>query len=578
MRKKSFNLLFTFITCLVVISSVEITYAQGPDFTAVVASDKVAQNTVFDITFELRNAQGGNFQPPAFENFKIVAGPSTSSSTMIMNGQMSQSISWSYSLLAIQVGKFTIGPAKVAAGRKLLSTKPLTIEVVKSKANAGSGITATGRENVLLVASLDSTSYYPGQQIILQYKLLFNQNVQSVNVLSEDDYADFFIQNFGNFNRQSTMENVNGVHYTSRVMKALALFAHQSGTYTIDPMIMDVGLEAPFSEQRGFFSMRSMDVAKASSAPLTVHILPLPPGAPPTFSGAVGKYIIKGTPGQTDITTDDAFTITVEITGDGDGKRWDPPAPVIDGDFEIYDPRIVEDKMTDDKDHITHHRTIEYQMIPREPGHYKVVIPLIYFNPKTLKYETARSDTVKLNVTQGLNNGKKTTIAAEPEVPLQLRKVRNITTDDRFWMSIPHLFLFGLILSGSCWGMFVSYKRKREDAIPAEEKIRIAAVRYARLQLDILQTSSPNISDKEFFERATEIFYKFLSDKLSIPPSDLDQGKLQFYLDKSAVTDSVKSAVSKFFDQCLSVRYGAIPGGKSRDQMQAEIRDFIAVL
>ncbi|MFZ1678281.1 MAG: BatD family protein [Saprospiraceae bacterium] len=578
MRKKSFNLLFAYLTCLVVFCCVENSLAQDPVFAAAVASDKVAQNTVFDITFELRNAQGGNFQPPTFENFKVVAGPSTSSSTMIMNGQMSQSISWSYSLLAIQVGKFTIGPAKVAAGRKLLSTKPVTIEVVKSKVNSGSGITATGKENVLLVASLDSTSYYPGQQIILQYKLLFNQNVQSVNVLSEDDYADFFIQNFGNFNRQSTMENVKGVHYTSRVMKAVALFAHQSGTYTIDPMIMDVGLEAPFSEQRGFFSMRSMDVTKASSAPLTVHILPLPPGAPPTFSGAVGKYTIKGTPGQTDMTTDDAFTITVEITGDGDGKRWDPPAPVVDGDFEIYDPRIVEDKMTDDQDHITHHRTIEYQMIPSVPGHYKVVIPLIYFNPKTLKYETASSDTIKLNVTQGTNSGKKTTIAAAPEAPPQLRKVRNIITDDRFWQSIPHLFLFGLILSGSFWGMFVTYKRRREDAIPEDEKLRIAAVRNARLQTDALQMSSSNTSDKEFFERATEIFYKFLADKLSIPLSDLDQGKLQFYLDKSGVADAVKTDVTKFFEQCLSVRYGAIPGGKSRDQMLTAIRNFVEVL
>lgn len=556
----------------------ESSLAQDPVFAAAVASDKVAQNTVFDITFELRNAQGGNFQPPTFENFKVVAGPSTSSSTMIMNGQMSQSMSWSYSLLATHEGTFTIGSAKVAAGRKLLSTRPLTIEVVKAKPNTGSGIAATGKENVLLVASLDSTSYYPGQQIILQYKLLFNQNVQSVNVLSEDDYADFFIQNFGNFNRQSTMENIRGVHYTSRVMKAVALFAHQSGTYTIEPMIMDVGLEAPFSEQRGFFSMRSMDVVKAASEPLTVKILPLPPGAPAAFSGAVGQYSVKGTPGQTEITTDDAFTITVQITGDGDGKRWDPPAPVVDGDFEIYDPRIVEDKMTDDQDHITHHRTIEYQMIPRAPGHYKVVIPLIYFNPRTLKYQTASTDTIKLNVTQGTSGGKNITVAAVPETPNQLRKIRNIMTDDRFWTSIPHLFLFGLLLSGSCWGMIVSFRRKREDAIPADEKIRIAAVRNARHQIDALQNSSSNISDKEFFERATELFYKFLCDKLSIPPSDLDQGKLQFYLDKNGVPDSVKTSVSKFFEQCLSVRYGAIPGGKSRDQMLAEIRNFIDVL
>jgi len=487
-------------------------------------------------------------------------------------------MSWSYTLLATKEGKFTIGSAKVGAGRKLLSTRPLAMEVLKSKGASGTGITTTGKEKLLLVAELDSTTYFPGQQIILRYKLFFNQNVESVSLLTEEDYADFFIQPLSNFSRQSKLEIVNGVQYTSRIIKGLALFAHQSGTYTIDPMVMDVGLESPFAEKRGFFSLKRMEVSNVSSAARTIHILPLPPGAPSAFSGAVGQYVVKGRPGQTNITTDDAFTFSVQIEGDGDAKRWDPPTPVVNGDFEIYDPRITEDKMTDDQDHITHHRTIEYQMIPREPGQYKVVIPLIYFNPKTLKYQTASTDTIRLNVTKGINNGKRSNIAVAPETPGQLRKIRNITTDDRFWASIPHLFLFGLLLSGTCWGMFVSYKRKHEDLIPAEEKVRLASVRHARLHMDELQLNSSNLSDKVFFEKATEIFYRFLSDRLSIPSSDLDQDKLRFYLDKNNVPDEVNAGVIKFFEQCLSVRYGGIPGGRSREEMLSEIRKFTDLL
>lgn len=578
MRKESFNLHSAYIICLFIFSCLQTGYAQAPEFTAAAAGDKVVQNTTFDVRFELRNAEGSNFQPPSFENFKVLAGPSTSSSTMIMNGQVSRSISWSYTLLAIKEGKFTIGPAKVAAGRKLLTTRPLTMEVLKSKGTSGTGITTTGKEKVLLVAELDSTTYFPGQQITLIYKLLFNQNVESVNLLAEDDYADFFIQPLSNFSRQSKMEIVNGVQYTSRIMKALALFPHQSGTYTIDPMVMDIALEAPFAEKRGFFSMRNVEMTNVASAARTIHILPLPPGAPSSFSGAVGQYTVKGRPGQTDITTDDAFTISVEIVGDGDAKRWDPPTPVVNGDFEIYDPHIIEDKMTDNQDHITHHRTIEYQMIPREPGQYKVVIPLTYFNPKILKYQTANTDTITLNVTKGINNGKRSNVAVAPETPRQLRNVRSITTDDRFWVSIPHLFLFGLILSGTCWGMFVSFKRKREDLIPAQEKVRLAAVRNARVQMDGLQLNSSNLSDKVFFEKATEIFYKFLSDRLAIPSSDLDQDKLRFYLDKNNVPGEVKASVIQFFEQCLSVRYGGIPGGKSREEMLAEVRKFTELL
>ena len=555
-----------------------ISQAQDPVFRAVVSSNQVVQNTVFEIQFELRNARGDNFQPPTFENFKVVGGPATSSQTMIVNGEVSRSQSWSYSLLAVKEGNHTIGPATIAAGRKVLTTRPVIIDVLEAKSASSTGQVTTGQEKVILLADLDTTTYYPGQQIILRYKLLFNENIQSVTTLNEDDYSDFFIQNFSSFSHQSSMENLNGATYTGRVIKGLALFAHQSGAFTIDPMILDVAVEAPFPEKRGFFTMRSLESIKVASSPKTINIIPLPSGAPTSFSGAVGQYSVTGRPGLTEITTDDAFTMRLEIKGNGDSRRWDPPSPVVDGDFEIYEPRIVDDKMVDESEHITHLRTIEYQIIPRQPGQYKVVIPLTYFDPLTRKYETVSSDTIRLHVTQGSNLSGRPQIKEETEVPGELRKIRNITTDDRFWLSIPHLFLFGLIVSGSFWGAWVSFKRRRENLIPEEVKIRSAATRHARKQLDELHSASDTISSKEFFERATEIYYKFLSDKLNIPPANLDLDKFPFYLEKENIAGETKERIIRFFDQCLSVRYGGIPGGRTKEEMLAEIRTIIDLL
>jgi hypothetical protein len=89
-RKKSFKLLLILLSSLFLLTGVEYVHAQTPEFIAQVSSDKVVENTVFNIQFELRNAAGGDFQPPTFENFKVVGGPSTSSSTMIINGQVSR--------------------------------------------------------------------------------------------------------------------------------------------------------------------------------------------------------------------------------------------------------------------------------------------------------------------------------------------------------------------------------------------------------------------------------------------------------------------------------------------------------
>jgi hypothetical protein len=89
---------------------------------------------------------------------------------------------------------------------------------------------------------------------------------------------------------------------------------------------MSVGISAPFSGIQGFFTMRRMENAKVASDPLQINVLPLPNNAPLTFHGAVGKYTLKTFPGAQAITTDDALTFQIELRGDGDSKRWDPPS------------------------------------------------------------------------------------------------------------------------------------------------------------------------------------------------------------------------------------------------------------
>src|SRR6187549_2255085 len=283
-------------------------FSQSPVFTASVSSSKVEQHTVFEVMFELQNATSNDFLPPSFEDFKVVGGPSVGSSTMIVNGAVSQSQSWSYAVLATKQGTFTIGPASVVAGRKKLFSKPVTIAVGAPNKSNQQGSSTSSKDPVILKAELDASTYYPGQQIVLTYRLLFNENVQTVSTLVEDDYADFFVQNFGDFSREATFENVNGIQYTSRILKSMALFAHQSGTYTITPMRMSVGINAPFPGNQGFFNMRRIQDIDVGSEPVTVTILPLPDGAPVSYTGAVGQYQLSTVGGQTNITTDEALT------------------------------------------------------------------------------------------------------------------------------------------------------------------------------------------------------------------------------------------------------------------------------
>ena len=573
-RFRQYLLIFFFFNV-----ALHLALAQEPVFKASVSDTHLAQNSVFQIQFELQNASGADYQPPSFQNFKVVGGPSVGSSTMIVNGVVSRSQSWSYTLLAPKSGTFTIGPATIVAGRKKISTNTITIEVVATKDVPSYGSPKGAREPVILRADVDAKQYYPGQQIILTYRLLFRENVQTVSTLNEDDYADFFIQNFSDFSREATLENINGQQYTSRIIKSMALFAHQSGAYTIDPMIMSVGINAPFPGNQGFFSMRRIQDVQVASEPLTINILPLPPGAPTSFSGAVGQYQMKVVPGKTNITTDEAFSFQVEITGNGDARRWDVPAPVASGDFDTYEPKILEDKVFDAGAEVSHLRSIAYQMIPLTPGDYTVFVPLSYFDPNTKKYLTITSDTMTIHVTQGTGVRPDSLAYSDTtSLPQQLMPARTIWLKDKFWMSIPHLLLFGMFLSGAGLGLAQVVRRRRDSLIPEQEKVRSVSGRHAQQQLDALQQQLQDIPGNVFFSKATEIYYRFLMERFSIPSSALDEAGVSAALNALVADKIIVERANTFFTQCLTVRYGGIPGGFTPEQMLKECRDIIDLL
>jgi hypothetical protein len=579
-KRGSFKCRFSLFLFLLLSCIASHLHAQEPTFVASVSGSKLSQHSVFQIQFELQNANGTDFIPPAFKDFSVVGGPSIGSSTMIVNGAVTRSQSWSYSLLAKKEGKFIIGPASVVAGRKKLTTRPISIEVVSAKEVPNPGSSSADREPIVLKAEVNAKEFYPGEQIILTYKLLFRENIQTVSTISEDDYKDFFVQNFSDFSRDATTENINGLPFTARIVKSIALFAHQSGTYTIEPMIMNAGINAPFPGNQGFFTMRRIQDVQVASEPLTITVLPLPPDAPTAFSGAVGQYQIKLlASGKTTITTDEALTFQMEITGNGDSRRWDIPMPVSEGNFETYEPKILQDNVFDVDNKLSNIRIVEYQMIPASTGVYDVFVPLTYFDPELKKYVTITSDTIQVQVAQG--SGIRTDSLSQNQfdnVTPTLMQIRPNLLKDKFWTSIPHLILLGFLLSGSGLSVFLSIKRRRESQLPESEKIRLAALHQANSQFDILESDSDIMSGNVFFEKATEIYYKFLLERFAIPSSELDEANLKKYLAKAGIAEELSSRTISFFNQCLTVRYGGIPGGYSRPEMLRQCRELIGLL
>ncbi len=112
-------------------------------FTVEISSDSVLLGNYIEVKFTIENTAVKNFEAPNFEGFSIVSGPNQSSSMRIINGQVSQSISYSYYLEPNDIGNYYIQPAFVDTGEEILESAPIEVLV----ADNPDGIIQQPRQN-----------------------------------------------------------------------------------------------------------------------------------------------------------------------------------------------------------------------------------------------------------------------------------------------------------------------------------------------------------------------------------------------------------------------------------------------
>ena len=105
-------------------------FCQDAKFEVQVSSDSILLGNYFEIRFKIENVKG-NFEPPPFEGFQILSGPNQSTSMQIINGDMTQSASYTYFLKPVEIGNYTIPPAYLIIDEETTKeTDPIEIIVV----------------------------------------------------------------------------------------------------------------------------------------------------------------------------------------------------------------------------------------------------------------------------------------------------------------------------------------------------------------------------------------------------------------------------------------------------------------
>jgi hypothetical protein len=598
------------LTILVLMFGTEAAFAQDVTFQGSVDKNPVGVNDQFTLTFSLSSSGAGggqNMKLPGLGNFRMMSGPNQSSSMQFINGAVSSSVSYSYVLAPKEIGKFTIGSASIDVGGKTYHSNPISLEVVKGspkpkqQAAAPDDISGQIGDNLFLRATVSKTHIIQGEQVNLAYKLYSRVSLLDVREDKASNLVGFWGEELERpKDAPPAVEVVNGKQYRVFTIKQMALFPTQSGTLEISPMALKANVQVqtrrsldPFDS---FFSnpFGRSAVVDIKSEPVKIKVDPLPPGAPPDFKGAVGKFAMSTAVDKKSTRTNEPVTLKVTISGTGNIKLLESPAVELPSDFEQYSPK-VSDNISRPEGLVSGSKTFEYLLIPRYPG-LKVIKPVTfsYFDLGKKEYVRLRSPQIELNVEQGAASPAPLVAGGSQEdVRLLSQDIRFIKVGQTAFLrpgehlySTPGFIVLLLLPLAALAGAFV-YSRQRQAVLQDQVGYRNRkAMKVAQKGLKqaayLLKESAgtPNTKQRlRFYAEVSRALWKYLGDKLNIPQADFSVEGAIAGLSRRDVGADLQQSLRMVLESCDMARFAPTSMGlATMEKTYEEARRIIVEL
>lgn len=532
-------------------------------FEAEINAKQVLMDDYFNLSFTLKNANGSNFMSPSFSDFIIVSGPNKTMQSTSINGVRTQSVSINYQLQPKRVGRLTIGRAKILTNGKQLQTKLLTIQAIKGEASKGDGT-----ENVFIEARINHQSAYLGQQLVLDYVLFYNINLQGVKASEESRYEGFYTREVYAYDKSNKIETVNGGQYNSQIIKRVVLYPQRTGTLVIDPIsIIAEALKA--GERATFFSKTKIRRIPVLSKEVKVEVKSLPTPKPENFSDITGNYQMQLRINNKEITTDDALSVVLSFIGEGDLKRIQPPRLQFPASFEVYEPKVILEKYDDLKEKIRGRKVFEYLLVPNEAGQFTFQPSLVVFNPDSAIYQTLAAKPFMVDVKQG-SGDKQSGLIAEAENNFALfppKEKVTLHTQSTTFLGTPVFWaLFLMPIFASLGLLFYQNKQDNKPSIDPVLLKQQRARAEALKRLDTAKKHKESGDSKAFFNEVEDALLWYITDKLQMPRADLTKATVQSKLQKLGASEQQTSQFKKLIQHCEVALYSGMDNAEAMNE------------
>jgi hypothetical protein len=334
-------------------------------------------------------------------NLTIPDPPSISSEFSWINGTIVRRKVFRFRARGDRPGTALVGPLVLNAEGQRDTLAAIAIEVVPDRAASSSDpqeilaeLLATGREPLFVVAELDKTSAYVGEQVVVTWYLYNGSAVQQWQIGAIPKLDGFWVEELDVRSTRPVQVFIGETSLQKMPVRRVALYPLRSGSLEIGPLEIEAAIMRRMN--RGPFAMFEGNLVEVgfASAPVGVSANAIPPGAPVS---AIGNLMMRCLPPQQQ--NGGPVVIDAVVSGEGNLRSAQPPSFLSPPAGEVQRiERGVTVQRTADAAVMT--RRWQFQIFPAQRGTLRIPeLRLPVFSPAVSERQTLQCEATALAVT-----------------------------------------------------------------------------------------------------------------------------------------------------------------------------------
>ena len=540
-------------------------------FTASFDRDTIALGETATLSLTFEGGQPRTAPLPDIPGLQIVS-TGNSQNFSIVNGQMSSTVTVSFSVSPQRTGEFIIPAMTVDVNGQSLASQPLKLTVTQPNSPPPQAINS-GSEIAFMRLALAKTNVYVGEVTTADIRIYLRDDVEDhgqpqISSLPANGFS------VGKGVYQNVYREQIGNRVYTVIPATIVLTATRTGSVSVGPVTGSIVVVLPTSNRGGnpffrqFFNSGEQRQIGLTADAITVNLLSLPTkNMPPNFNGAVGDYTMTVGAGPTNVAVGDPITVHVQISGRGALDALTLPDQAAWHDFKAYPP--TQSIQTKDPLGIEGAKTFEQIVTPENSAVRELpTFSFSYFNPDTGTYHTLTGPPLPLAVHSGGTTPVPVMAAAKtinPQASPQQQDILPIKEQPgTLAQTTPPLltrpgFLAVQALPVLAW--FAAFVwRKRTDHLAKNPRLRrqrqVAQLIRDGL-VDLRRLAAANKSD-EFFAALFRLLQEQLGERLDCPASSITEAVIDERLAGKGTAETTLAGLRELFHLNNQARYAPL--------------------